>query len=385
MAPTICLNMIVKNETRVIERCLSSVRPFIDTWVIVDTGSSDGTQALIRRLLADLPGQLHERPWRDFGHNRTEALELARGRADYTLIIDADEILIPSPGFRLPELRADEYLTLHAAGESTTRFFLPQLVRSALPWRYRGVLHEAIHCDQPHSTEKLHGLLCKGFFDGARNADPKAKYRNDARVLEEALKSEPDNARYVFYLGQSHRDAGNREAAIEAYARRACMGGWAEEVFYSLLQLGLLLEKSGGPFEPAQAAFLRAYQYRPTRAEPLCELARHHREAKDHALAHLFASQARRLPRPPDVLFVDESVYEWRALDEYAIAAYYMGEQRESLAACERLLSEGKLPAEHRARVEKNREFALSALAKAEPAPDRREKNRAKQRRKGRR
>lgn len=385
MAPTICLNMIVKNETRVIERCLSSVRPFIDTWVIVDTGSSDGTQALIRRLLADLPGQLHERPWRDFGHNRTEALELARGRADYTLIIDADEILIPSPGFRLPELRADEYLTLHAAGESTTRFFLPQLVRSALPWRYRGVLHEAIHCDQPHSTEKLHGLLCKGFFDGARNADPKAKYQNDARVLEEALKSEPDNARYVFYLGQSHRDAGNREAAIEAYARRASMGGWAEEVFYSLLQLGLLLEKSGGPFEPAQAAFLRAYQYRPTRAEPLCELARHHREAKDHALAHLFASQARRLPRPPDVLFVDESVYEWRALDEYAIAAYYMGEQRESLAACERLLSEGKLPAEHRARVEKNREFALSALAKAEPAPDRREKNRAKQRRKGRR
>ncbi|MBK8994706.1 MAG: glycosyltransferase [Myxococcales bacterium] len=383
MPQTVCLNMIVKNEARVLKRCLDSVRPFVQSWVIVDTGSTDGTQELVRRLLADLPGELHERPWRDFGHNRSEALELARGRADYTLIIDADEILIPDPGFRMPELTADEYLTLHAAGESPTRFFLPQLVRSALPWMYRGVLHEAIYCEVPHTSEKLHGLLCKGFFDGARNADPQAKYRSDARVLEEALKTEPDNARYVFYLAQSHRDAGDLEAAIEAYARRASMGGWAEEVFYSLLQLGLLLEKQGDPFEPAQAAYLRAYQFRPTRAEPLCELARHHREAKDYALAHLFASQARRIPRPDDVLFLDESVYAWRALDEYAIAAYYVGEHRESLAACERLLAEGKLPERQRERVEKNRQFALDALAGA--PPDRRDKNRAKQQRRQRR
>jgi len=46
--PTICLCMIVKNEAAVIERCLASVRPLIDTWVISDTGSTDGTQDLIR-------------------------------------------------------------------------------------------------------------------------------------------------------------------------------------------------------------------------------------------------------------------------------------------------------------------------------------------------
>ena len=77
---TICLNMIVKNEIAVIARCLESVKSFIDYWVIVDTGSTDGTQAMIQSIMQDIPGELHERPWRDFGFNRTEAAELARGK-----------------------------------------------------------------------------------------------------------------------------------------------------------------------------------------------------------------------------------------------------------------------------------------------------------------
>src|SRR5262245_36854192 len=148
---TVCLNMIVKDEAHVIARCLGSVRPFIDTWVIVDTGSSDGTQDRIRELLRGVPGELHERPWKDFGHNRSEALELARGKADYTMVIDADEVLLSDPGFELPALTADAYETLHEVGAGAHSFYLVQFMKSALPWRYVGVLHEVAHSDTPYT------------------------------------------------------------------------------------------------------------------------------------------------------------------------------------------------------------------------------------------
>jgi glycosyltransferase involved in cell wall biosynthesis len=99
MKPTICLNVIVKDETPMIRRCLESVRPLIDSWVIVDTGSTDGTQDVIRDVYGDLPGELYERPWRGFDGSRTEAIELARARADYLLFVDADDVMEMVPAF----------------------------------------------------------------------------------------------------------------------------------------------------------------------------------------------------------------------------------------------------------------------------------------------
>ncbi len=354
--------MIVKDEARVIQRCLDSVKPFIDHWVIVDTGSTDGTQELIQSLLADVPGELHERPWKDFGHNRSEALELAQGKADYSLIIDADEVLLAEPGFRMPRLDADEYLVRHEAGGPHGSFYLTQLVRSALPWRYVGVLHEVIQCQEPHTTQKLEGLTCRGFFDSARNLDPKAKYRRDAEVLEAALKDEPDNARYVFYLAQSYRDSDQLDLAIDAYRRRVALGGWDQEVWYSLFQVAVLLERKGGDFAPALAAYLDAFQFRPSRAEPLCELARHFRQRQEYAKAYVFARQAAELTMPDDILFMDATVYDWRARDELGVSAYYVGRYEESLAALTGLLASGKLPEGERARVAQNAEFSRLAL-----------------------
>ena len=106
---TVCLCMIVKNEAPVIARCLESVRPLISHWVIVDTGSTDGTQDIIRKELADLPGKLYERPWKDFAHNRHEALELARPHGDYPLIIHADDALELQPDLLMPLLSEDCY------------------------------------------------------------------------------------------------------------------------------------------------------------------------------------------------------------------------------------------------------------------------------------
>lgn len=59
--------MIVKNETHIIRECLESVAPYIDYWVISDTGSTDGTQELITKFFEEkgIPGELHQDEWRD--------------------------------------------------------------------------------------------------------------------------------------------------------------------------------------------------------------------------------------------------------------------------------------------------------------------------------
>src|SRR5215213_10158552 len=191
---TFCLNMIVKNEAPVIRRCLDSMRPFIDCWVIVDTGSTDGTQELIRDALKDLPGELHERPWVSFAHNRTEALELARGRADYLVVIDADEVVEVDPGFVMPALTDDVYsVMVRYSGCTYTR---RQFLRDGVEWRYEGVLHEHVTAPETVSEGGLAGLTLVPRHVGVRWRDP-LRYLRSSPILRQAMPPQRDPRGYV--------------------------------------------------------------------------------------------------------------------------------------------------------------------------------------------
>jgi glycosyltransferase involved in cell wall biosynthesis len=351
VAPKICLSMIVRNEAHVIERCLASVKPFVDAWVVCDTGSTDGTQDLVRRVMAGKPGLVVERPWVDFAHNRNEALTLAQERGEYVFFIDADEWLVAREPLDPATLTGDAYyLTCEYAGLQYGRV---ALVRGALPWRWVGVLHEYLECDAPFVHATLSDPIIRIAHEGARSRDPDT-YAKDAALLERALEREPTNSRYVFYLAQSYRDAGRLEQSRARYAERATMGGFEEEVFYARYQLGVIAERLGEDPATVSRAYLEAYASRPTRAEPLVALARYHRLRGEYALAMLYARPAAALPKPADVLFVDAATYDWQALDEVSVSAYYAGPHDEGLAATRALLASARLPEAMRARVEDN-------------------------------
>lgn len=352
--------MIVKDEASVIRRCLDSVRPLIDYWVIVDTGSTDGTQEIIREHLKDLHGELHERPWRDFAHNRSEALTLARGHGDYVLVIDADEILQIAQGFELPELTCDSY-NIHVLYGGCS-YMRRQLVNNSLPWRYEGVLHEYLTCEQARTEELLRGLQTVPFHDGARARDAHT-YRRDALVLERALIDDPQNARYVFYLAQSYRDAGDLELALRNYKRRAEMGGWHEEVWYSLYQVAQLRERMGAPWPEALEGYLAAWQYLPDRAGPLYRIGMHYQRKGEHHTSHLFFSRAMRIACPgPNRLFVEQALYDHLLPVEYAVDCFYVGAHAEAIEVSNRLLRSGLLPPHAIEQVVRNRRFSLQAL-----------------------
>ena len=207
--PSICLVMIVKNESKVIRRCIDSVKEYINHWVIVDTGSTDGTQDLIKEIMNEynIPGELHERPWVDFGYNRTESLEYSEGKSDYRLIIDADDVLSVEEGVN-PFLNITEDSYKIKIRLNSLAYYRTQLVRGDQKWKYVGVLHEYISgpTDIKVSEEFLEGVEMHASVSGHnRDIKGKDKYYNDALIFEKAILTTPKEdlpidleRRYVF-------------------------------------------------------------------------------------------------------------------------------------------------------------------------------------------
>lgn len=340
---TVCLNMIVKNESAIIEKNLQSVKGLIDYWVIVDTGSNDGTQEIVKRALKDVPGELHERKWVDFAHNRNEALALAKG--DYVLFMDADEEFV---GKKWDELKCDGYYLRFKKPDGLVEFNRLWMVKNDSKWKWVGVLHESLEREGKYTVSMLDGLsvLLSGDV-GYRSKDP-AKYRKDAAVLEKALKTEPDNARYAFYLAQSYLNAGEMENALKWYEKRAKMGGFEEEVFISLFAIGKIKN------DPE--AYRQAYQYRPSRVEPLRDLANYYIKKKNYLSGYKAAKEGAGKEISNDALFVESWIYEWGLLHIQAFCAFQLGFKDEAVQLYSELLKKKSIPEGIRKELEKNLE-----------------------------
>ncbi|MCU1696494.1 MAG: glycosyl transferase, family 2 [Mycobacterium sp.] len=358
--PTICLNMIVRNEAHIIEEVLGSVAPHIASWVIVDTGSDDGTQDVIRSHMAVLgiPGELHDRPWRDFGHNRSEALTLAKGHGDYIWVIDADDVVVGTPDF--DGIHADVYNLRY--GDGGMLYWRRQLFRDELHWRYVGVVHEYPDCDDPYVEERLEGdYYVNSRRLGARSQDPQ-KYARDRDLLLAEVERDPEDSRSAFYLAQSYYDLGDFANAHEWYARRLDMGGWDEEVYCAMFRAAESMSQLGLPWQEVQEAYLRAWEFRSIRAEPLHAIAYRYRNDQRYQLGHLFAERAAEIPLPADTLFVGADVYAWRITDEQAICASWIGRHEEAFRLCRRVLARADIPDDDRKRIAGNRDVSVPAV-----------------------
>lgn len=352
---TICLNMIVKNESSVIKRSLGSVKDKIDYWVILDTGSTDGTQAIIKEFMHDIPGELHEDPFKNFEYSRNKALDFAKGKADYILFIDADEELKFDPDFKFPVLDKDYYYI--NIKNNNTVYVRNSLINDKLNWRWHGVLHEYIHAPEARTVETLNGVVNIYRPEGARSKDPR-KFYKDAEIFEEALKENPNQSRYRFYLAQSYRDAGEHKLALENYRKRIEMGDWDEEVFWSMLNAAHLEKEIGLPPEVFLASYIKAYQYRPTRAEPLYYVANYYRMKGDHLACFLIGAIGANIPLSKDRLFVQKWVYDWGLPIEYSVGAYWTGNYAICRDVCLKMLANGELPEGTAQTVKANLQFA---------------------------
>jgi glycosyltransferase involved in cell wall biosynthesis len=247
--PTICLNMIVKNESKNILRCLNSLKDYIDYWVISDTGSTDGTQEIINDFFEEhgILGELHHNEWVNYGHNRNLALINARGKCEYILLCDADmELVVKNPdAFKnLSKLDAD-YIYLWQEGGGLL-YQNVRLIDGRKNYSYEGVTHEALVSNFTGSKSNSIAKDDIYYIDHQDGSNRKDKFVRDIELLIKGLEDEPDNTRYMFYLAQSYFDIGDFSNSYMWYKKRADAGGWVEEVQYSLYRCAQCLERMGG-------------------------------------------------------------------------------------------------------------------------------------------
>jgi tetratricopeptide (TPR) repeat protein len=338
---SIALAMIVRDEAKTIVRCLESVRGLVDSYVIVDTGSTDYTKDLI--YACELPGELHEREWVSFGHNRTELMQLAYGHADWLLLLDADHTVTHNGPPEL-NLAADSYMLRHA---DEPEYWVKRLVAGDKSWHFVGATHEFIATDEAERpAQRLDTITVHHHGDGGHRPE---KFERDLELLRDEHEREPENARTVFYLANTLRDLGQTEEAIDKYLLRTHMGGWDEEHYCALYEAGRLADDI--------EMLLEAWSFRPSRAEPLYEIAWRMRRRTYWAAAFMVAERGHRIPMTGDALFVHRWVYEWGCEFELSIAAWHVGEIEQARESSDRLLECATLPPQYREQVIENREY----------------------------
>ena len=345
----LAISQIVKNEAHVIERMLNSIKSIIDCAVFVDTGSTDGTQDVIKKWGENnnIPVFVYDRPFDNFENSRNHAMQMVKDKADYAFWLDADETIeIDHKLFDKHKLDKDLYMFNTYIG--AMKYTRNECWNTNKPFRWYGPVHEFIICDERDITSGLmEGIVVKVQMDGGSwKGNIPDKYKKHSVILEDYIDNKDRNARWVFYTAQSYHDSAtipdnkpeNDERlrrSLKYYKERVNRNdGYEEERFYSQFRIGTIMRALEEPWYLTKQELLKAFSMDPLRAEPIKVIIDYYLSVGEWNLAYLYTTFAmsnfhNKNPYPTRLLFVDESLYIWRFLEVHAAACFYTNRKEE--------------------------------------------------------
>ena len=350
---TICLNMIVKNEAHIILSTLTNLCSYIkfSYWVISDTGSTDDTKEVIINFFKEkgIQGELVEHEWRDFGYNRSKALECAYNKSDFVLIFDADDKIVGD--FKMIKTfdnKYDSYALKFGLGLTYTRNLL---VNNRKKWIYKGVLHEYIINEEPvNGTACLEGnYYIDSGRTGNRSKNPN-KYLDDAKILKRAFYDELQNDtqlayRYAFYCAQSYKDSGINyyNDSIEWYKKCLDFNTWNQEKYISCIYIGnLYIEQK--EISNAQKYYYKSVEYDSERIEGIVYALKFLQDDGNHILVNSLYHKFKNYKHPEaNKLFIIDSIYDDMLEYMNTISAYYIDDKESGYNCCKKIFINNKL------------------------------------------
>ncbi len=204
------LCQIMKNEAHVAKRMLDSIKPIVDCLVLVDTGSTDDTIAVITKWGEEnnIPTHIYERPFDNFENSRNYAMKMAKELCDYCFWLDFDEVLEIDKSFNKNNINKDLYM--FNTYINNMKYTRNELWNTSKDFRFYGPVHEFIVCDDKNITSGLmDGLTVRVYMDGAswKSEETNKKYKSHATILENYIDYTDRNSRWIFYTAQSYHDS----------------------------------------------------------------------------------------------------------------------------------------------------------------------------------
>jgi glycosyltransferase involved in cell wall biosynthesis len=338
----LAISQIVKDEAHVIERMLNSIKSIIDCAVFVDTGSTDGTQDVIKKWgeKNNIPVFVYERPFDNFENSRNYAMEMVKDKSQYAFWLDADETIEVSPTFDKNKLDKDLYM--FNTYINAMKYTRNECWNTDKNFRWYGPVHEfIISDDQNISSGLMDGIVVRVQMDGGSwKGNIPDKYKKHSMILEDYIDNKDRNARWVFYTAQSYHDSASipdNKIENEERLRRSMkyykerigrFDGYEEERFYSQFRVGTISKVLEEPWYKVHQELLKAYAMDPLRGEPIKVICDHYLNNGEWHLAYLYTTFAManfhgKNPYPTRLLFVDESLYIWRFLEIHSAACFY--------------------------------------------------------------
>eukprot|EP00939_MAST-03C_sp_MAST-3C-sp1_P003695 g3695.t1 len=348
--PLVEFVMIVRDEAKSIRETIDSVKPWVDRWTILDTGSTDGTQDIILDAFRGVPGNIHRGEFVDFSTTRNEALRLAGHRCIFNLMLSGDETITNGKAMRDFLEKHRQWSWVQRSGKVqheayNMRILFGSMVydstrvsRTDAHWFYVGATHEYMTNQKRRvatvRVESDRGDVVPAVLHDLSNNDRSHKmkrWRLDLELLKKEWKLHPNKTRTAFYTAQSYECLGELDDAFKWYEIRHSLGGWKEEAYEALYRMGRVALRQKRPWPEVQQLWLNAYEYLPQRAEPLYKIASHYyTHGRRYHLAYLFASRAAKIPYPSKLrLFISKNVYDYKMYDLLGIVAYYTGDHED--------------------------------------------------------
>ena len=312
------LVMIIKDSGEPLQDVLESVKPYIDSWCILDTGSTDGSQEKVKNTLSSIPGKLHQEYFVDFSTTRNRAFKLAETsgiECEYNIVLDDSYILHGGDKLRnmIREGNSSAYSIMIRNKNVMYDSIRITKVSEKLKYKYR--VHENIIV----SPKKLKMITDDDIYIedmeyGLHTIRSSNRYKNDLTMLLQDHRENPKDMRIIFYVAQTYNKLGNHDKAIFFYNKRIQIDkkkDMSDEVYISYYNLGHIY-KLLGDWNKAQQHFMSSYNLRPYRAEPIYHITKYYFENNNLDKSAVFLNNLIKLELPQlsvDTYEIEHRIY----------------------------------------------------------------------------